>query len=53
MDASILLAIACFAGAIWLSNKTYPTDNEKRVGWFIAVVLFFVVAPLLLYFGAS
>ena len=49
----MLLAIVCFAAAIWLSNKTYETENEKRVGWLIAIILFFVAMPMFLYLGGA
>ena len=44
-----LLMVACLAGSIWLSCKSYADENEKRVGWRIAMFLFFVVLPLLGY----
>jgi len=53
MSLSLLLAIACGTGAIWLSNKSYPDDRKKRVGWLTAAILFFGAMPILLYLSGA
>lgn len=44
-----ILAVCSFLASFWLSNKSYDTEDDKRLGWRIAMALF-CLAPVLLWF---
>ena len=53
LNVPMLISLLAFGSSIWLSNKKYTADDEKKTGHRWAAVLFFLIGPAMLYFGSG